>query len=220
MDKQFKNSLFISCGFACVLWWVKLTEIFFGWSFADFGVTPHQPLGLIGILTAPLIHGSLNHIFSNTLPTILLGTLLIYGYPQSWKRVLTIIWLGSGIGVWLYARDATHIGASGLSHGVFFFLFIASIFRRDKRSVAIMMIGFFMYGGMTMSIFPRSETISFEYHLYGALFGSLCALMYWRVDQKPVEKRYQWEGQPELDDPIIGDEWQQVDGTDNPDQLH
>jgi hypothetical protein len=65
-----------------------------------------------------------------------------------------------------------------------------------------MMIAFLMYGGMTMSIFPREETISFEFHFFGALAGAVAALIWKHLDPKPIEKKYEWEGedeQPEQD---------------------
>jgi membrane associated rhomboid family serine protease len=137
-----------------------------------------------------------------------LASVLYYGYPKSWWKVLSLVWVLSGVGVWLFARQATHIGASGLTHGLFFFLFVASIFRRDKSSVAIMMIAFLLYGGMTMTIFPREEGISFEYHFFGALAGVIAAFIWRDSDPKPVVKRYDWEENIAVDDLDIGDEWQ------------
>lgn len=206
-SQRFKNSLYLTLLFVCVMWWVKLGELFWGWDLSVFGVKPLELSGLFGIVAAPLIHGSVSHIFSNTLPTLILGTLLLYGYPKSRFKVITIVWLLSGIGVWCFARHATHIGASGLSHGIFFFLLVASILRRDKRSVAIMMIVFLLYGSMTMTIFPREEHISFEYHFFGALAGTLCAFLFYRDDPKPRIKAYRWENKQEEDDPVIGDQW-------------
>ena len=82
-----------------------------------------------------------------------------------------------------------------------------------------MMIAFFMYGGMTMSILPREEGISFEYHLFGAIAGVLAAVLFRNADPKPVEKTYDWEqdtaaegedliGDDLISDDLIGDEWQ------------
>jgi membrane associated rhomboid family serine protease len=48
--------------------------------------------------------------------------------------VLITVWLLSGIGVWLFGRESYHIGASGLTHGVFFYLFVVSIFRRENTT--------------------------------------------------------------------------------------
>lgn len=202
-----------ACLFVLFLWCIKSAEILFTFNMDGLGVYPLHWRGLLGILTAPLVHGSLSHLFSNTLPLLILGSVLLYGYPRSRFRVLTFIWLVSGVGVWLFARQANHIGASGLSHGIFFFLFVISILRRDRSSVAIMMIAFLMYGGMTMTIFPTEPGISFEYHFFGALAGAIAAVLWYKRDPKPVEKRYFWEDREELDDPVIGDEWRAEGGN-------
>lgn len=203
-----KHSILTSAFAVGFVWCIKSFELTFHTDLSWLGVYPLSLHGLLGILTAPLIHGSLEHIFNNTLPMLVLGSFLLFGYPKSRWRVLLTVWLLSGIGVWLFARESYHIGASGLTHGVFFYLLVVSIFRRDKRSVAIMMAAFFMYGGMTMTIFPREEGISFEYHLFGALAGTLSAILWHKLDPKPLRKTYDWEKQPDNDDPIIGDEWQ------------
>jgi len=203
-----KNSLLTTAFAVGVVWCIKSSEFIFHLDLSWLGVYPQTLHGLLGILTAPLIHGSLEHIFNNTLPMLILGTLLLYGYPKSRWRVLATVWLLSGLGVWIFGRESYHIGASGLTHGVFFYLLVVSIFRRDKRSVAIMMTAFFLYGGMTMTIFPREEGISFEYHFFGAVAGALSALLWHSLDPKPITKSYEWEKRPQADDPIIGDAWQ------------
>ena len=74
-----------------------------------------------------------------------------------------------------------------------------------------MMIAFFMYGGMIMSIFPRDPGISYEAHFFGALGGVVAALIFWRQDPKLAEKHYQWQDdEPDRDDPLIGDLWRQA----------
>ncbi|WP_158969028.1 rhomboid family intramembrane serine protease [Paraglaciecola sp. L3A3] len=196
-NKRLVEAIVGALVFISFLWCIKSAEILFSLNLTSLGLTPHSVFGLLGIITAPLIHGSLQHLFNNTLAILILGSVLYYGYPKSWIKVVTLIWLLSGIGVWLFAREANHIGASGLTHGAFFFLFVVSLFRRDKSSVGIMMIAFLMYGGMTMSIFPREEAISYEYHFFGALAGVLAAFIWKGLDPKPVEKKYDWEDEHE-----------------------
>lgn len=189
-----------------LLWVIQSAGVLFDLPLKRLGVIPHDWARMYGIFTSALVHGSYEHLFHNTLPLLILGTMVRYGYPSSRIKVLSVVWIVSGAGVWLFAREAVHLGASGLSHGLFFFLFTVSILRKDKRSVALMMIAFFMYGGMVMSIFPNDPTISFEAHFFGALGGVLAAALFWRKDPKPPEKQYSWEGKTE-DDPNIGDEW-------------
>jgi membrane associated rhomboid family serine protease len=207
-NKRLSQSILYSFLAITLLWCLKSSEILFGWNLSFMGLVPLEAAGMLGILTAPLVHGSLEHLFNNTFAILILASVLYYGYPKSWWKVLSLVWVLSGVGVWLFARQATHIGASGLTHGLFFFLFVASIFRRDKSSVAIMMIAFLLYGGMTMTIFPREEGISFEYHFFGALAGVIAAFIWRDSDPKPVVKRYDWEENIAVDDLDIGDEWQ------------
>ena len=221
-NKRLSQSILYSVFGISILWCLKSAEILFGWNLSFMGLVPLDAGGMLGILTAPLVHGSLEHIFNNTFAILILSSFLYYGYPKSWFKVLSLVWVLSGVGVWLFARQANHIGASGLTHGLFFFLFVASIFRRDKSSVAIMMISFLLYGGMTMSIFPREEGISFEYHFFGALAGVIAALLWRDSDPKPVEKRYEWEERGSVDDNDFGDEWrvdEEIEEENNP-RLH
>lgn len=194
--------------FAALLWWIKVTETLFGWDFTGLGVYPREVKGLAGILFAPFLHGSFQHLFANTLPILILGTALLYGYPKSRWWTIVLIWLGSGVGVWLTGRESYHIGASGLTHGLMFFIFTAGIFRRDRRSIAMSMLVFFLYGSMVLTIFPREPEISFEYHFWGAMAGVVCAVLFRNLDPRPQIKRYRWEDEPEEeDDPVIGDAW-------------
>jgi membrane associated rhomboid family serine protease len=207
--RSVRESIVLTTAFVLVLWSVRLAESLIGVSLTGLGVYPQSAGGLVGVVTAPLIHSSWEHLVSNTLPLLLLGSMLLYGYPRSRFWVLPVVWLLSGLGVWLFARQSHHIGASGIAHGLFFYLFIAGIFRRDKRSIALLMIAFFMYGTMLWTIFPYEPGVSFEYHLFGGLAGALCAILFRQWDPAPKVKSYVWEQDNRSDeDDLIGDEWQ------------
>lgn len=208
-----RTSIITASSFIALLWCIKLFELLSGIDLYHFGILPRQNQGLLGIATGPLIHGSWEHLLGNSLPTLILGTLVLYGYPKSRWWAISGIWLMSGALVWLFARDSFHFGASGLTHGLFFYLFIGGILRRDRRSAALLMIAFYMYGGMIISIFPSDPGISFESHLFGALSGGVLAYFFRHWDQKTQGKRYSWQNNAgeaavlEEDDPVIGDQW-------------
>ncbi|MCC2604302.1 rhomboid family intramembrane serine protease [Planctobacterium marinum] len=201
--------------FVVSLWCIKIAEVTLGVSLHELGVYPGKLAGLVGIVTGPLVHGSFEHLASNSLPLLLLLGALYFGYPNSKYWTIAIVWIGSGLGTWVFAREAWHFGASGLTHGLFFYLLLASILRRDKRSIALMMIAFFMYGSMTLTIFPREQGVSFEYHLFGAVAGLVAAVFFRRADPKPVEPLYPWEEQDQEDE-VIGDEWQLPEQQNSP----
>lgn len=208
--------LLIALAFAVLLWWIHVVAYLMGWNLAGLGVYPGRMTGLIGLLTAPLIHGSFQHLVSNTPPLILLGTGLFYGYPRSWYLVLPILWVGSGLGIWLIGRESFHFGASGVTTGLMFFLFFAGVFRRDRLGVVLSMAAFFMYGSMVWGIFPQEEGISFEAHFSGAALGAVCAFVFRNRDPRVPwgRKRYSWEDEPYHEDPVIGDAWKQTNDKD------
>jgi len=175
------------------IWLIKGGELVFNVDLSGYGIYPLEVDHLTGILVAPLLHGSFEHLLSNTLALFILVTALFYEYPKSAKWTLFIIYIGSGIGVWLFARQAHHLGASGLTHGLMFFLFIIGVIRRDKPAMALSMIVFFLYGSMVWGVLPTKEEISFETHFFGALMGMICAIIFRHHDPKPIEKIYSWE---------------------------
>ncbi|MBO9661507.1 rhomboid family intramembrane serine protease [Dokdonella sp.] len=164
-----------------------------GWPLDSLGVRPRQFDGLIGILTAPFAHASFDHLMSNTLPLALLATLTLYCYPRAARLALPAIWLASGLAVWLFARSSTHVGASGIAHGLMFFLFVMGLLRRDRLAVVVSLVVFFLYGGMLMTVLPREANVSFEYHLAGAVAGLIAAVLLRARDPLPPRKRYSWE---------------------------
>lgn len=191
----FKHALIPVVLCLLLLWIIQTASYLHLFSTLNWGIQPLNPSSLTGIFTAPLVHTSWQHVMANSLPLLVLGTALRLGYPKSWFIVLTVVWLGSGLGVWLFARPLSHVGASGLTHGFMFFIFVAGIRRKDKPSTALAMIVFFMYGGMVLSILPQDATISFEYHFFGALMGILSALLLWSRDPISSAPQYDWENE-------------------------
>lgn len=190
---HFRRAFLIAAGFVLVLWWIKALELVFGESLHALGVRPGTLAGLVGVLTGPLIHGSVAHVLANSLPLIVMGTLSLYAYPKASWRAFPIIWLAGGIGTWLVGRESYHFGASGLAHGLMFFVFCIGALRWDRRAIAVACATFLLYGGMLVTVLPREEGISWEYHLFGALGGFLAAVLFRKLDPKPPEKRYSWE---------------------------
>ncbi len=176
-----------------------------GWSMDDLGIRPRDSGGLVGVLTAPFAHASFEHLMSNTLPLGMLAALALYAYPRATRFALPFIWLFSGLGVWLWARPSVHVGISGIVVGLMTFLFLTGLLRRDRLGVAIALLVFFLYGGMLMSTLPHDPKVSFEYHLFGALAGTVSAIAFFRFDPLPPRRRYSWEEDEEAGDSMSSD---------------
>jgi len=157
------------------------------------GIFPGELSGLTGVIMAPLIHSSFSHLFANTAPLLILGTVLLYGYPKSAKIAVPAIYIGTGLCVWLFARQTYHIGASGLTFGFMFFVFTIGALRWERRAIALSMVVFLLYGGMIWGIFPNEPGISYESHFFGAMIGVILAILLRNYDPNLPEKEYNWE---------------------------
>lgn len=189
---NFLLALKISAIFLLALWVVFLADALFGLRLGRFGLRPGSIPGLIGMVTAPLLHGNLQHIFSNSMPLFISLTAILYFYPNSSVRVIPLIWLGSGLLAWFIGRPSLHFGASGFVYGLLAYVFIGGLLRLDMRSVAVSVMVWFLYGSMIWGVLPIRPNMSWELHLSGAILGVALAIAYRRWDLTPV-KRYAWE---------------------------
>lgn len=199
--RRLLRALNISLGFVLILILAYSAQASFDWS--PFAVAPHDVRGLLGILTAPLLHGSLEHITANATSLLILGTLAGSVYPRATAWSLPFLWVGSGLGAWLLGDAGSHhLGASGVTHGLMFLLFVLGLLRRDGAAIATGMIAFFFYGGMLLTVLPHEAGISWQSHLGGALGGIVAALLFRRLDPALPRKRYSWEDEEENLSPL------------------
>ena len=195
--RRFRRAFGASAAFAALLAVVYAAQA--GFDARLFAVAPGSARGLWGILTAPLLHGSLDHIVANGVAVLLLGTLAGWMYPKASLRGLPLMWLGSGLAAWsLGAPGSWHLGASGVTHGLMFLVMAVALIRRDRAAIAASMIGFLFYGGMLLTVLPREPGVSWQSHLGGAIGGILAAWLFRRLDPAPPRKRYSWEIEEEL----------------------
>ena len=205
--RHLHRSFVLAASFAALLWLIKIGDITFDLNLVQYGIFPRRLSGLQGVVWAPLVHGSLSHLFSNTAPLIILGTALLFGYPKSAKIVIPVIYSGTGLAVWLLARSSYHIGASGLVFGMMFFVFTIGVLRWDRRAITLSLLVFFLYGGIIWGILPGAPGISFESHLFGAVIGIVLAFVLKTYDPPPPERRYSWEDEEQEQESESEDEW-------------
>lgn len=205
--RRLGRALRLSIGFVALLLVMFGVQGMLDWR--PFAVAPLTVDGLLGLLTAPLLHGSPRHLMANASALLVLGTLAFAVYPRATWRALPLIWLGSGLCAWLLGEAGSrHLGASGLTHGLMFLVFVLGLIRRDRPSIAAGMIAFFFYGGMLLTVLPQEPGVSWQSHLGGAIGGVLAAWWFRRADPVPPRRRYSWELEEDaadahrLDDPL------------------
>jgi len=190
---NFRLAAKIALGFVALLWLIQLLNGGLGLELQRFGVRPRTFAGLPGILLAPLLHGGFAHLMTNSLPMLVLGTGMLYLYPNSALKVLPAVYLGPGAAVWLFGKaSSVHAGASGLVYGLVSYIFVAGVIRRDRRAIAASLLVAFLYGSLVWGVLPIKPGVSWETHLAAALIGLALAIALRHLDIPPL-KRYAWE---------------------------
>ena len=195
---HFRLAVRIALGFVALLWVISLINWGLDLDPEVSSIRPRQWAGLPGIVFAPLVHSGFDHLIANSPPLLVLISAMVFLYPNSMLRTLPAVWLGSGLLVWLFARESVHFGASGLVYGLASYVFVAGLLRRDRRAIAASLVVWFMYGSLVWGLLPTPSAVSWETHLAAALIGVALALALRRLD-KPPRKRYKWEGESESD---------------------
>lgn len=181
-------SFFMPSVFIALMWIVHLFTYITHIDLTTFGILPKHASGLPGILFSPFIHGDWEHLFSNTVPFLVLSALMIFNYRKVAFKSFLFIWLGGGFLLWLTGRENYHIGASGIVYGLAFFVFFSGVFRKNIQAIALSLFVVFLYGSIVWGLFPLDVQISWEGHTMGAICGALSAFYFRNVDRPiPIE---------------------------------
>ncbi len=198
--KRFIYSLVFPAFFLFLLWLIKFFEVSMEWSFVQGGIFPRHLRGLPGILFSPLIHADWKHLFDNSVPVFILSLAVFYFYREISYKIFFFIYLVSNSLVWIMAREAYHIGASGLIYGLAAFLFVSGVIRGVRHLMAISLLVVFLYGSLIWGLLPYDYTISWEGHLMGALTGIAIAILYRDKGPEPYKPSWELEEEEEPDD--------------------
>ena len=175
-----KDSIRIVLTLLIIIWMVEVLNIITGRSLITYGILPRSIDGLFGIILHPLIHGSLQHIMSNSIPLIVLGFIVaLEGRSNFFKVTLFIVIIG-GILLWLFGRNSIHVGASLLIFGYFGYIIINAFHKKTASTVFAALITIFLYGGLIFGLIPVNSHISWEGHLFGLVAGIIAARFFKR----------------------------------------
>ncbi|BBN82068.1 rhomboid family intramembrane serine protease [Pseudoalteromonas sp. A25] len=181
MLKRFnRNNFKFVTAMLAVMWLVHIFTSVTSIPLTQFGLVPLSQSRLYGIITYPFIHSDWQHLIGNTLG------LLISGFLASqltyFKRATAVIFVLTGLLVWLFASYANHIGASGIVMGYFGFIMGSAVFRRNIVSfviaAALLAITHYFQINLFGTLFSFDATTSVSSHLFGFISGVIAAYLF------------------------------------------
>jgi membrane associated rhomboid family serine protease len=175
LTERWKNGLIYMICFTGILWVLEFINLGMGHRLFELAIYPRTAEGAPGILLWPFLHGNLHHLIVNTTPFFVLGWFVAIRGGLVFVQVTLLIILLAGTGVWLFAREAYHLGASGLVFGYFGFLVYRGFYEKSISALIIASLTVFYYGSIVIGVLPTGDSISWETHLLGLLSGILAA---------------------------------------------
>jgi membrane associated rhomboid family serine protease len=186
--------------FVALLYVIELFDQLGHHHWDDNGIRPLETDGLWGIVFAPLLHASWQHLMANTLPALVLGFLVTLSGLSRFLWATAIIWILGGFGTWLIGNmgadcgETDHIGASGLIFGWLTFLLVFGFFIRSAWQIVIGIVVLIAYGGVLWGALPVLNVcggVSWQGHLCGGIAGVLAAYLLSSSERKArLTRRY------------------------------
>jgi membrane associated rhomboid family serine protease len=176
VTRTLKTQAKVLGGTLAVFWAVFVVNTLLGGALMVLGVIPRTTIGLRGILFAPFLHASLNHIVANSIPFVALGWMVMLRDKRHFIPVTVAGMIGSGLTAWLLgATGSVHIGASGVIFGYLGFLMLAGWYTRSFGSILLSVVVTVLWGGLVLGMMPGAPGISWQEHIGGFLGGVFAA---------------------------------------------
>lgn len=189
VTRVLKTQALVLGGTLAVFWTAFVVNSLLGGSLLTLGVIPRTTIGLRGILFAPFLHASLNHLVANSIPFVALGWMVMLRDERHFVPVTLAAMVGSGLVAWLLGAPGTvHIGASGVIFGYLGFLMLSGWYARSIVSILLSLIVTAVWGSLVLGVLPGVPGVSWQAHIGGFVGGVLAARRF-RTSTTPDFKR-------------------------------
>jgi membrane associated rhomboid family serine protease len=172
-----RDAFVVMVGFLVLLWVIQAINWSDGYRLdGTFGIQPHSLSHLSGILTAPFLHVSWQHIEGNSVPLFVLGMFAAYRDVRKFVLLTILVIATSGLTVWIFQNGGSvTVGASGLVFGYFGYVLARGLFDRNWVDIAVGVVAGGMYYYILSVALPGTPGISWLDHSGGLAGGVLAA---------------------------------------------
>lgn len=178
--RRLKIALFSSVYMLAIVWLVFFIQTQFSSNLDELGIMPRELKSLPSFLFSPFLHANIEHLTNNSIAFFILSVTCFYFYGGVALSVI-LSGIASGLLVWVFGRDAIHIGLSGVCYCLSSFLFFSGIIRRNASLMAISLLVIFWQSSLIWGMIPSLNeplNISWESHVAGVFVGFFMAFIY------------------------------------------
>ncbi|MFV0428959.1 MAG: rhomboid family intramembrane serine protease [Arachnia sp.] len=171
-----------------LMWALEAFDQLTGNSLDPLGIHPRDIDSIGNIALAPWLHFGWGHLISNSIPFLVLGTIIFVAGAARWVVTTLITAASSGGLVWLISPPASvTAGVSGVIFGYLTYLLVRGFFTRSLGQIGVAIVVFLLYGGLLMGVLPGLPGVSWQGHLGGAIGGIFAAWWQHGRDQRRAQ---------------------------------
>jgi membrane associated rhomboid family serine protease len=176
-----KAAALLMLGWVALLWLLEAVDVASGHALDTYGISPREAGELRDVVPAAFLHFGFDHLAANAVPLLVLGFLAAVGGVGRFLKVVAVIVLASGLGVWLVAPDhSVTAGASGVVFGLFGYLLVRGFVDRRPLDITVGLMVLLLYGSILWGALPSNSAVSWQGHLFGLIGGVLAAYLFRR----------------------------------------
>jgi membrane associated rhomboid family serine protease len=163
-------------GIVALMWLVEVINTLDSNHLDSDGIWPRNFAHLWGVITAPFLHVSFQHLIANTIPFVFMGLIIALRGAARLALVTLVVIVIGGVGTWLVApAGSVTVGASGVVFGYATYLLTRGLFDRSLLEVLTGVIVGVIWGGALLSSLAPQAGVSWQGHVCGAVGGVVAA---------------------------------------------
>jgi len=163
------------------MWGIQLAQFLIPTWFQGLGILPREIPGLWQIPVAPWLHHGFMHLIANSIPFLILGSLIQLQSRADFSAATIIITLTAGLGTWIFGDFGLHAGASSLVFGYWAWLVTNAFYCRSIKSFMLAAVALLIYGGLFFSLLSVKQDISWSGHAFGFVGGILSVVLKYKM---------------------------------------
>lgn len=180
----YAKAVIVNVALVAAMWVLEIFDVISNHALDSYGILPRSLEHLFGVLTAPWLHFGWAHLASNSIPFIVLGSIILISGLRTYLMTLGITIVVSGMTVWFISPSySMTLGASGVVFGFLTYVLVRGLFTKKLSQIVLAIVIFAFYGGILWGVLPINFGVSWQAHLGGAIGGVLAA---WLIHARPA----------------------------------
>jgi membrane associated rhomboid family serine protease len=179
-----REGVTLLAGIVALMWLIEVVNTLDSNRLDADGIVPRDFGQLWGVVMAPFIHGSFQHLIDNTLPFVFMGVIVALRGAARLALVTLIVIIIGGLGTWLIApAGSVTVGASGVVFGYATYLLTRGLFDRSALELLTGVVVGAVWGAALLASLVPQNGVSWQAHLCGGIAGVIAA---WLLASRPA----------------------------------